>query len=78
MIQPRGQGGHSLSDEQLGLLELLADDKSPADIAQMLDQSIEHVETDLDRLLTELGAMSLGQAVAIAITEGLIGPYRSR
>jgi DNA-binding CsgD family transcriptional regulator len=67
-----------LNDDQLTLLELLADDKSPKEIAQLVGQTADQIESDLRQLLAVLKATSTGQAVALAIREGLIGPYSSR
>jgi DNA-binding CsgD family transcriptional regulator len=66
-----------LTFEQLTTLRLLADDKTPHEIAAITERSPDAVESDIVRLLTLLGARSAGHAVAIAIQERLIGPFPS-
>lgn len=67
-----------LSDDQLTLLQLLADDKSPKEIALLVGRTADQIESDIRQLLVALKAPSTGQAVVLAIREGLIGPYTSR
>jgi DNA-binding CsgD family transcriptional regulator len=63
-----------LTFEQLTILRLLADNKTPAEIAEFMERSVEATQSDIANLLALLRAGSPGQAVAIAIQERLIGP----
>lgn len=66
-----------LTFEQLTVLRLLADNKTPPEIAEIMERSVEATQSDIANLLVLFRARSPGQAVAIAIQERLIGPFSS-
>jgi DNA-binding CsgD family transcriptional regulator len=67
-----------LSEDDLLLLRLLADEKSSAQIAQMVGTSLSEVEHRIARMLEVFETVSVRHAVARAIEEGLIGPLAGR
>jgi DNA-binding CsgD family transcriptional regulator len=66
-----------LTFEQLTILRLLADNKTPPEIAEIMERSLEATQSDIANLLALFRADSPGQAVAMAIQQRLIGPFPS-
>ena len=63
---------HGLTDRELGIMRLLAEGRSDADIADVLCISRNTVRTHIRRAFAKLGATSRLQAVAIARREHVI------
>jgi DNA-binding CsgD family transcriptional regulator len=59
------------------MLRLLADNKTPPEIAEIMESSLEATQSDIANVLALFRADSPGQAVAIAIQQRLIGPFPS-
>jgi DNA-binding NarL/FixJ family response regulator len=78
MTDPEGPESVEFSERDIAILSLLADDRQPADIAEVLDLPLETVDAEIMSLLTALSASSTRQAVAKAIGRNLIGPGARR
>ena len=62
----------SLSDRELGILELLADGLTTAEAADRLSLSQHTVRSHVKTALGKLGARNREQAIAIAIRDGVL------
>ncbi len=65
-------GGTRLTRRERDVLELMANGRSNAEIGQALFISTNTVRNHVANLLAKLGARSRGEAVAIAVREGLV------
>lgn len=67
-----------LSERQLLILRLLADDKSVDEITSLVGIGRDELDQDIEVLFNALDVRTPGQAVARGIVRGVIGPFRSQ
>jgi DNA-binding CsgD family transcriptional regulator len=63
-----------LTEREIVILKLLADDRSARDVASLFGMKEQTARSHIARILEKMGAGSERQAVARAITERVIGP----
>jgi DNA-binding CsgD family transcriptional regulator len=63
-----------LTGREIVILKLLADERSPREVASLFGMKEKTARSHIDRILEKMGANNERQAVALAITERVIGP----
>jgi DNA-binding CsgD family transcriptional regulator len=63
-----------LTAREIVILKLLADDRTPRDVATLFGINEKTAKAHVAKILEKMGAGSQRQAVALAITERVIGP----
>jgi DNA-binding NarL/FixJ family response regulator len=72
LVAAQQQGHQKLSDREFEVLRLLADGKSPSDIAAQLHLSVKTVSTHKTRMLEKLGLKSTADLVRYALENRLL------
>jgi DNA-binding CsgD family transcriptional regulator len=66
-----------LTAREIVILKLLADDRSSRDVASLFRISEKTARAHISRILEKMGAGNEKHAIALAITERVIGPLAS-